>query len=403
MTSLHAPSKSRRLRAAIVLAGVALIYVVALSFYKSALLEEIAQQGVQSLPPRHAQLTRLFQASFYFFYEDQFLPGVKQTLSSDAYPRIERLRVVSSDAPAASGAVVLFDSDEPRKPAEGGVETLKLDERKVVEALALRAANREQSTAPKVFYNGFKIEALVPGAQYSVLYTFDASLVRTRVLLALVLGFLLLFGTRWMLSHRVTRGFGAGFLRRWADFWRLRVKFLAAIVLINLLTAAIVFFSLTRLQTRSQTERIERDSLLFSQFSTAQVISNFTSFFYFYYSDRFIPETKKIIASNENLLGVRILSHKTGGVLFDSEQSELAPQLGSLDNAKADFPAEIEEQLRTRDLATRMSERQASPCFSSSTLIATRAKSPSSGSSTVIVFRRLPVTSKPFVARSCSI
>jgi class 3 adenylate cyclase/HEAT repeat protein len=361
MTSLFAPTKSRGLRAAIALAGVALAYVVALSFYKSALLQEVAQQGAQSLPPRHAQVTRLFQASFYFFYEDQFLPGVRQQLKADIYPRIERLRVVSNDVSIGKGAAVLFDSDAPRKPAEGSNDLLKLDEPQIMAALTALAGSKEPSATPKVFYNGFRIEALMPGSQYSVLYTFDASQVRNRVFLALALGFLLLFGTRWVLSSLLVRRMGGGVLRWWKDFWRLRVKFLAAIVLINLLTATIVFYSLTSLQTRSQTERIKRDSLLFSQFSTAQVISNFTSFFYFYYADRFIPETKKIIASNENLLGMRILSCRTGGVLFDSEQADLAPQLGGLDNAKADFPAEIEEQLRSRDLATRVTERGGEP------------------------------------------
>ena len=49
------------------------------------------------------------------------------------------------------------------------------------------------------------------------------------------------------------------------------------IVLINLITGGIVFFSLSTLQTREQTARIQRESILFAQFSTAQVVSDFSN------------------------------------------------------------------------------------------------------------------------------
>ena len=215
--------------------------------------------------------------------------------------------------------------------------------------------------APAVFFDGFRIEALMPGSQYGVLYTFDATLVRARVLLALLAGLCLGWLARWLLSRSLIVKFATQAGGAWVRFWRLQAKFLVTIALINLITAAIVFVSLSRLQTASQTQKIERESVLFSQFSTAQVISNFTGFFYSYYNDRFIPETKKIIASNENLVGIRILSHRTGGVLFDSEQAEAAPGLAGLESTKSGLPPEIVEQLKARDLAVMTFKRGGEP------------------------------------------
>lgn len=340
---------STKLRSAIAWIFIGLAYVIALSFYKSSMMQDLAQQGMQSLKShRHAKVTNLFQASFYFFYDEQFVPGVKQALSEDSYPRLERIQIISN-----SGGSILFDSAHPKKPEDGGAQ--------LKEPSILSRLNGQDAA---VFMDGFKIEVLIPGGQYGILYDFDASIVRTRVLAALLLGLAVGFALRWMLSHRLTLRMSERASVWWVTFWRLRVKFLATILFINLFTAGVVFVTLTKLQTRSQTQRIERDSVLFSQFSTAQVISNFTNFFYFYYADRFIPETKKIIASNENLVGIKILSRRTGGVLFDSEQAEASPQLTGLEAAKADFSPEVEEQLRTRDLAVQMTERGGEPMLS---------------------------------------
>ena len=64
------------LRSAIAWICLGLAYVVALSFYKSTTMDELASQALQSLKTgRHAKVTSLFQASFYFFYDEQFLSG----------------------------------------------------------------------------------------------------------------------------------------------------------------------------------------------------------------------------------------------------------------------------------------------------------------------------------------
>ena len=60
------------------------------------------------------------------------------------------------------------------------------------------------------------------------------------------------------------------------------------------------------LQTREQSQRIRKESLRFAQFSTSQVVADFSNFFYFYYADKFLPGIKHIIATNENLIGIRV-------------------------------------------------------------------------------------------------
>src|SRR3954469_19986391 len=85
------------LRSAIAWVCIGLAYVIALSFYKSATMQQLAQQGLQSLRSHsHSKVTNLFQASYYFFFDDQFVPGIKQALSEDSYPKLERVRFVSN-------------------------------------------------------------------------------------------------------------------------------------------------------------------------------------------------------------------------------------------------------------------------------------------------------------------
>jgi class 3 adenylate cyclase/HEAT repeat protein len=305
------------------------------------MMDRLARQAVDSVQPRHQKISNLFQASFYFFYEDQFLPGIQAALAEQAYPRISRVTILEK------GGQVVFDSAHPRKQESRGAPA---------ESIGKEISSRLGSAGPVALVGGFNARVLMPGSQVAVLYDFDGSVIRNRVLAALVLGLALLALARWALTHQLTGRAAHALSEGWARFWRLRAKFLATIVLINLITAGIVFVSLVSLQTREQTQRIERDSILFSQFSTAQVISNFTNYFYFYYSDRFIPETKRIIASNENLVGLRIISQRTHAVLFDSEQSG-PPQSEATDLAKTEFPPEVTEQLKSRDVASRYVDR----------------------------------------------
>jgi class 3 adenylate cyclase len=343
MSSQSAPKTPKStLRQAIAWVAIGVACVGAATAYKSTLMRRAESAALERLPAQQAKVSGLFQASYYFFYDDQFLPGIQEVLREG----VSRIVILSPTGTA------LFDSSAPRKPDDPQSAARPAG---IPDALVQRLG----TSVPFVLSRGFQLQIAVPGPQFAIVYLLDGSAAKVRVagMLAATLAIAALF--YWLISS----GHGLGALRaaraRWRRFWRLRVKFLAAIVVVNLATAVIVFFSLASLQTREQTERIERDSVLFSQFSTAQVISNFTNYFYFYFSDRFIPETKRIIASNENLVGLRIISRRTGGVLYDSDQPAENPAvpLAAGTQAKPAFSAEVEAQLKTRDQATQFIER----------------------------------------------
>lgn len=350
------------IRSAIAWLLLASLYAVGLSSYKSALIGELARDGTVLVKARHPKILNLFQASFYFFYEDQFVPGVQQALRGKR-PSIGRIFVLSN-----TGGV-LFDSSPggaaPVKPAQGDQGPRYPDPEVLV-----KLAEAESGTSA-VFARGFDVHVLIPSGQYGVLYVLDGAWIRTRVLVLFATAVSLALLAWQLVSRGVLLRAAAGARRVWRRFWRLRTKFLVTIVLINAVTGLILFYTLTSLQTRDQTHRIEKESILFSQFSTARVISDFTNYYYFYYLDRFLPEIKNTIASNENLLAVRIISRKTGAVLFDSEQAASGPVPmtsmtggGAGEQQKADYPEDIAEQLKTRDFATRMLEREGQRLFS---------------------------------------
>ena len=346
------------LRVAILWVAIAAAYVAALSFFKGQMLDRLAKDSLATIQPRHQKVLNLFQASYYFFYEDQFLPGIQSVMEKGGRisepvdgirgrvqaPELRRIVVLSAGGTGSGG--VLFDSINPPKgaPTSGDAQTSQvLPDPEIVSHLA--------DKDPQVFIRGYNVQLLIPSGQYAILYEVDGSFVRTRVLLAL--GFAIGLALLWRLM--VARGIDVRLRyqlgEQYQKLWRLRTKFLLAIVAVNLVTAVIVFFSLSSLQTREQTQKIERESVLFSQFSTIQVVSDFTNFFYFYYVDRFLPEIKKIIASNENLLRIRIISTRTSAVLFDSELASFAPVAGqAVESTRAEYSPEIAEQLRTRDM-----------------------------------------------------
>lgn len=358
-TATHSRARGRfSLRLAIAWVLLALAYVIGLTYYKGAMLQDLAQRGSELLKIRHPKVLGLFQASFYFFYEDQFVPGIKQALlPAPDGPSLNRIVILSS-----MGSV-LYDTSAQgaARPATGSEGGPVFPDSEVVRRLSL--------SEPSILLRRFDVQILIPSGQTAILYAFDGSAVRNQLAVALVVALALLFAVwRFLSRERFLRAAYA--LREgWGKIWRLRVKFLITIILINLLTAVIVFTTLTSLQTREQTERIEKESVLFAQFSTARVISDFTNFYYFYYFDRFLPEIKNTIASNENLVSIRIISRRTNNVLFDSEQAQLGPSdprgsaapasattggEGKLNEAiKAEFSPETEEQLKARDQATR--------------------------------------------------
>jgi class 3 adenylate cyclase len=144
---------------------------------------------------------------------------------------------------------------------------------------------------------------------------------------------------------------------------RLRLKFVATIVFITLSTAAIIFWSLSVLETREQVTRIEQQSAIFTRFSTDRVVSIFLGDFEKHYLDRFLPGVRELIASDQDLVSFRIISARSRNVLFDSETALAASSAATPEVVSVQFPREIEEQLLSRDLVSRKAEKGGEPYF----------------------------------------
>ncbi len=148
------------------------------------------------------------------------------------------------------------------------------------------------------------------------------------------------------------RRFFERFSRFWKGFWKLRAKLIAAIALVNLSAASVIFLHLSWLQSQDLASRIERESVLFSRFSLSQVIFEFNNSFYFNFKDRFLPNIRKIIESNENIQRIRILSKRTDTLLFDSTRAEQAhgfAQPGRED--RVSLSADALKELETHEFA----------------------------------------------------
>jgi len=337
------------LKSAIIWSLVILSYVGGVSLYKKARFARLAHEGLETVRIYHPKVENLFQGSFYFFYDDQFAPGIQEILRSVQNKRpgskIERLTIYSGQ-----DGTVLFDSQKP--------EIIDPGLQKQVQGLLGTAPESVKVQDPVLLTSGFSLHIFMPGAAGGVLYSLDTRALQWTVWGALLLGVLLIALARRVLFQRQPAWIGKvrERLLQWiARYWRLQLKVFAGIFVINAVAASVVFFSLVALETEQQTERIQKESVLFTQFSTAEVIADFTHFFHFYYKERFLPEMRLITATNENLLRIRIISHRNSRVLFDSEQaliSEGAKPPSGKEAPQADFSADIVEQLASRDLVT---------------------------------------------------
>lgn len=292
--------------------GACAVLMLAIATWRDAEIRRFASDRLAKVQAEHRSFQGLFQASFYFFFEDQFLPGIRSRV--EAIPDLKRVRFVGTNGN------LIFDSADLKKPEAEAV----LDAPAIVEAIRGFGAQGENAD-PAVFLTGYQVQVIAPAGPFSVLYTFEAASLRRWVagLGGTALAFLAL--TAWGLSARPWERW------RWLDgrghvrFTGLRSKFLLTIVLIHLLTAVIVFLTLSELQKREQVARIQRESVLFAQFSTDKVVTDFSNHFYFYYQDRFLPAIRSVLSANENLVGIRILSNRTRSVLFDSRTAPAGP------------------------------------------------------------------------------
>jgi len=304
------------------------------------------------------QLAQSFQSSFYFYYEDQFLPVVQKVLTavpSTASPQPKRIRLLSREKK------VLFDSQNLES---GKNPAVVADDKVLLESLA-----RNPGDMPQLIRRGFSYQVVLP-QEGELIIVMDFFAMREMIALSvwflfLMIGFVFYLRKREKLQDWVESRFRKIFhfrfkykvLNVWKNFWKLRAKILAAIILVNLLTAAIVFWSLVRVQSREMRQKIERDSLVFSQLSLPVVIDRYEELFYFHY-EQFLVEVRKLIATHENLERIRLISPKLKDtVLFDSELN-----LDQLEKVtySGEFPleiAEIEKQVADQNIGSQLVKR----------------------------------------------
>jgi class 3 adenylate cyclase len=308
----------------------ALVLVFVLSYLKSTWVSDYGHRKLEYAQTNNERIFNLFQASFYFYYDDQFKPGIEDFLKKN--PELKRVLIISGNGQVA------FDS----KDLAGPSKTIPY---KVDPQLAKRPSSAEVLSDPE----GLGI--LVPAGQYSIYYVFSLSGITLKVFLILCAG-LGVIGALWALSE-VLR---VPLVRRIAPLisafrvYSLRSKFVATIVLVNLMTGAIIFVSQSSAQKNEQTQRLIRSSINLAELSKDSVIANFSNFFYFYYNDKFVPAIKHAIASKENLGLIRIISRKSGMVVFDSEDmiAGRAPVPG-VEGKKADLSDDALGELRSHD------------------------------------------------------
>lgn len=302
--------KLRRLIPAILLGAFCLF---GLAKYKALLIEDVTERAAQEFRPIQRSI---FSDHLPF---DRFIVN---------FPELTGLQVIGKDQS------VQFDSragQQVHPELEPGAAALLVE---VVPSSILRA-NRLLYWIPE-------------SAGRGVIYILDARKILIRLALGVILSALAVAFLFWLdLQTLLVRFFIDGGVAA----GKLRTQFLVTIVLINLLTAGFIFLGLTSLQTREQTNRIQRQSILYSRFATERVVRLFVDNFEKNYFESFLPEIKGVIAGNTDLNRLRILSVRTGAVLFDSDRSDA--EVTALTVRRPDFPADYQDEIQASDLASR--------------------------------------------------
>ncbi|MEW6055725.1 MAG: HEAT repeat domain-containing protein [Bdellovibrionota bacterium] len=297
---------------------------------KSSWISEYGQKKFEFVRINNERIFGSFQASFYFYYEEQFKPSVEEFLRAD--PHLTQILVVSSN-----GQVVFDSKDLPR----GKTQPYKVDPE-----LGRKLQKMQVLSDPS------GIGVVMPADQYVLYYVFSTGHITLRTLLVFLAGMAIVV----LLWFALTYARLPAFLPLWSRFsalfrvYSLRAKFVATIIVINLLTGAIVFFSQSHLQKNEQTERLIRNSVQIAELSKDFIVSSFSNFYYFYYNDKFVPTVKQAISSKENLNSIRIISKKSGMIVFDSEDIALGKQpVPGVEGKKADFTEEVTTKLSGQD------------------------------------------------------
>lgn len=313
----------------------ALVFVFVLSLVKASWISSYSQKKVEFVQANNERVFNLFQGSFYFYYEDQFKPAIEDFIHKS--PELKRIIIVSSNGQAA------FDSKDL-----SGEKTAPY---KIEESLAARPANTVLMSDPE------GVGVLQPSGQYSIYYVFSTAAITMRLLALFFLG-MAYFAGLWFVIDVLKYPLGrkiADFCRRRFKVYSLRAKFVSAIVLVNLMTGTIIFLSQSHTQKIEQTERIVNMSVVLAELSREHVISSFSNFFYFYYQDKFVPAIKQFFAQKENLTHIRIISRKSGMVVFDSEDLQSGKQpVPGFEGRKSNLTDDVLAELKNKDTFSRV-------------------------------------------------
>src|SRR6185437_5894886 len=124
-------------------------------FYKTHTLRQAAVDQLQVLKTREQAFRNLFQSNFYFYFQEQFIPGLKHEI--EQYPDLKRVQYISNEGQ------LIYDSKDL---------DVRLDGKSTVAPEIRETLTRPQ---PTVRTHGFEIVITVPSGPFAVLYTFEAS------------------------------------------------------------------------------------------------------------------------------------------------------------------------------------------------------------------------------------
>src|ERR1035437_3441703 len=127
-----------RLRYLTGLLVMAVVYILVVALYKDRELQRFSDSQVQTLSTRDPNFRNLFQANFYFYFSEQFVPGMKQLL--EEAPELKKVQFVSSEG------VLLYDSRQ--------IET-KLESKEKVSSTIIRALSQP---GPTVRMGAFSVQ-----------------------------------------------------------------------------------------------------------------------------------------------------------------------------------------------------------------------------------------------------
>ena len=297
-----------RLIARAMISGLALSFV-AMMVFRSWHNHHLTQNAEFVSAQSHSKIQAVFDAYFYFYLEDQFKPRTQALIETQ--PNLAYVAFFSK-----KGELIYVSKANVNPP----VPPIGVHDRS--------SWLRER---------GLVVELWVSSGSVTTLYVFDRPWLR---ILAWTVFAALFFLILWSSVTRPHWGNPFFWPRLWREQWKksvwrfkrwwgLRPQVLLTILVANAVTGGIIAVSLTRMQTQEYSTKLQKDSLLFSMFTSEKIATDFTNLYYFFYHEKFLPSLKQVISSNENLRRIRIVSAKSRSLLMDSDQllSNAGPQL----------------------------------------------------------------------------